>query len=149
MEQPGIQSGVAIVSSRASCQLKRNALMGCGRPAAGVCVYCGRGFCSNHGDLLADAAEVCARPQCQAKQADLARHEGYRSAVFARNRRGRCGEEACEELYEGQCSKCMGFFCPAHTAERPHHVIQHGQRVPRMGALCAHCWDRRDVWERF
>ncbi len=133
----------------ASCQLKRNALLGCGKPRAGTCQYCGRSFCAAHGDLLDDGQEICARPRCQAKKSDLSAHEAYRAAVFEKNRAGRCGEAPCEELYQGTCSKCVGFFCEAHTHERPHHVIQRGQRTARMGSLCAHCWGRRDLWEQF
>lgn len=133
----------------ATCQLKRNALRGCNQPASSTCQYCGRWFCSSHGERFADGQEVCTRPRCREKLKDLQEHETYREGVYLKNRAGRCGEGECEELYQGQCSKCMGFYCEAHTAERPHHVIVHGHRTPRMGALCAHCWARRDLWERF
>ena len=63
----------------------------------------------------------------------------------AKNRMGRCGFNVCEELYQGQCSKCVGYFCDLHMQERPHHTIEHGQRVARMGSLCEHCWERRDL----
>ena len=42
----------------ASCQLKKNALMGCGRPATGACQYCGRAFCERHGALLEDGQDI-------------------------------------------------------------------------------------------
>ncbi len=137
------------MSGHVSCRVKKNALLNCGRRAAGSCQYCGRPFCAAHGNQLEDGQEICSRVPCQAKRADLELHLRYREEVLGRNRLGRCGQEGCDSLYGAQCSKCLGYYCEVHVSERPHHVVIHGQRTPRMGALCEHCWQRREIWERF
>ena len=40
----------------------------CKDAPVGICVYCGRRFCSSHGERLPDLSEVCNRDVCVAKK---------------------------------------------------------------------------------
>ena len=127
------------------CEI-RGILRTCGRPGVAVCQYCGRTFCDDHGERLADGQEICHRSTCQAKKADLARHTEYKAAVAQRNDRRLCGQDECEASPVGQCSKCRGLFCLAHLEERTFDERRGSKTVQRVGSLCQHCARRRSLW---
>lgn len=130
-----------------SCQVKSR-LRACGKPGIAVCQYCGRSFCSAHGDRLDDAQEVCVRATCQAKKADVERFAVYKREVAERNGQRLCGEPDCASAPTGQCSKCQGLFCLGHLSEREIDQWQSGSMVRVRGVLCPHCVKRRGLWER-
>jgi len=132
---------------RQVCELRR--LVGrCGRPVAGTCQYCGRAFCSGHGALLGDGQEICSRSRCQHKRVDLERHLLYKAFVRERNAGGRCGMPGCESGPSGQCSRCRGFYCGRHLADRHVSVRQGRAWVQQPASMCDHCWQRRPLWSQ-
>jgi hypothetical protein len=102
---------------RGTCDLRR-LVRRCRRPAAGTCQYCGRAFCSDHGILVDDGQEICGRSRCQRKRIDLERHLRYKAVVRQQNADGRCWVPGCQTRPGGQCSRCRGFFCGRHLANR-------------------------------
>jgi hypothetical protein len=67
----------------------------CHEAAIGSCQYCDRGFCAAHGERLPGGEEICARPICQRKRADLAAHLRFRERALQRNQFGLCGIDGC------------------------------------------------------
>ena len=130
-----------------SCQVK-GGLFGCKKATAGVCIYCGRAFCAEHGVLLEDHQEVCNRKNCAAKREDLAKHVVWRAAVYTRNREQQCGVEGCAQKPQGECSRCQGFFCEGHIDIRNDVEVVNNVQTPRVVSLCEHCWMRRPIWLR-
>lgn len=120
----------------------------CGLPSVGVCQYCAREFCADHGSKYRDRQEVCHREICQRKVADLAIHLKYREAAQIRNAWQRCGVEGCEGEIWGQCSGCRALYCFEHVHNRVQSVWHGGIRVERPASLCDHCWARRHIWNR-
>jgi hypothetical protein len=116
----------------------------------GICVYCGRRFCSNHGERLPDGSEVCARDNCVAKKLDVAQHLIYKDAAMDRNRsEGRpCGVEACVTVFEVQCNRCRAYFCRVHIEVHEDAVTEDGMQFRRPVPLCRHCWVRRPIWAK-
>ena len=129
------------------CQIKR-LFLSCGAEAIGFCQYCGRHFCAEHGVLLEEHQEVCARKPCVAKREDVARHLVYCQFVRERNDTRRCGLAECEGEVATQCSRCRGYFCASHTDVRDETVAEGGRPVSRRRSLCTHCWLRRPIWQR-
>lgn len=130
-----------------SCQVQRR-FRRCGQPGVAICQYCGRSFCEQHGDRLADGQEICDRANCQRKKADLAQHFVYKESVARRNHEGLCGAVGCDQPATGQCSKCRGFFCLRHLQDREIEE-RHGSTAVRVrGSLCLHCLKRRRLWSQ-
>jgi hypothetical protein len=132
-----------------ACELKFGLLKkACGQPAAGICQYCGRPFCSEHGTLEADDQQVCARKVCQAKVVDLAIHLQYRARAEARNAAGACGVDGCTNPVANQCTRCQAFYCMDHAFGQDETVLEHNVRVHRTSSLCRHCASRRRIWSQ-
>jgi len=136
-----------MLSVMTDCQLKRG-LFKCGAEAAGLCQYCGRTFCREHGIILEDGQEVCSRKFCVAKREDLARHLVYKAIAERRNEKGACGVDACGAAYAGQCIRCKALFCELHVGAREEIILENNVRLRRMATLCQHCWARRPIWLR-
>lgn len=130
-----------------TCDLKRG-LRRCPAPPTGICQYCGRSFCSAHGQRFEDGQEICGRKVCQEKRLDLEQHMEYKAAVAARNRSGFCGDVDCPRRAVAQCSKCQGVFCPLHVESRDDTSGRGFRAVTRRLSLCRHCWARRRLWSR-
>jgi len=117
----------------------------CGAPGIAICQYCGRSFCSDHGEQLDDGQEICLESSCRRKKEDLARHFAYRAEVTERNRTGICGHEDCELERQVDCAKCDGLFCADHVSERE---FMRRDGTPARGLICQHCERRRKLWSR-
>ena len=129
------------------CQLKRT-FRSCGAQAIGLCQYCNRLFCAEHGELLGDHQEVCSRRFCQDKRRDLIKHAEYKEIVLARNEERSCGIDGCTNAIGGRCSRCDGYFCGRHVDSKEEMYLQNRVRMRRMASLCHHCWARRPIWVR-
>lgn len=130
-----------------TCETKRR-FRTCGQLGVAVCQYCGRSFCEQHGGLLSDGQQVCARSRCSQKVSDLEQHILYKQTVAGRNHERLCGEAGCSIGAGGQCSKCDGLFCLSHLQQR---VVEKRQGTGTMsgpGSLCRHCLKRRSLWAR-
>lgn len=114
----------------------------CGATATAQCVYCGRPFCPKHGEVMDDGYEVCTRKVCVTKKQDLAVHLVYKEAVLQRNLQRLCGVEVCEVEIQVQCNRCKGYFCLTHTQPWLETVTEKPERT------CAHCLERRPIWEK-
>lgn len=126
----------------------RHFLSRCHQPATGVCQFCGRSFCAEHGARYEDDNEVCCRPVCQEKRADLAAHIEWKARAVDRSNRGFCGMPDCDEGRWGQCSKCLAVFCERHLQDRAERV-RHGSIVyTRPASMCDHCAARNKLWSR-
>jgi len=130
-----------------SCQLGR-VFRRCPHAPSAICQYCGRDFCPEHGQRLANGDEICSRSICQAKRADLEAHLAYREAALRRSGRGFCAEDGCAEPRWGQCSKCEALFCEQHLHERDQNIRRGPGVTPRPASLCEHCWTRRKLWSK-
>jgi hypothetical protein len=130
------------------CRIRQAAIFSCGAQPLGVCQYCARSFCTKHGVTLEDGQEICSRKACVAKREDVERHLVYKQRVAQRNREAACGHGACDTSPGSQCSRCRGYFCPAHAFRRDDLVLQNRVRVSRIATLCHHCWARRPIWVR-
>lgn len=130
-----------------TCEVRRRFRV-CGQPGVAICQYCGRSFCAEHGGRLRDGQEICSRPTCQRKKADLERHLVYKEAVARRNRERLCGNGGCGQRPAGQCSKCRGFFCFRHLEERETEEGRGATVVRRRASLCRHCSRRRSLWSQ-
>lgn len=124
----------------------RHLLRTCGRPGVALCQYCGDSFCEQHGAGQADGQEICNRPLCQRKKADLERHLAYKESVARRNGERLCGEANCGRAPAGQCSKCRGFFCVSHLEAREIEERRGSTVVRVRGSLCRPCVKRRRLW---
>jgi hypothetical protein len=130
-----------------TCRVK-GGLFRCRGKAIALCQYCGRHFCEQHAELIAEHESVCSRRNCVAKRRDLIKHLEYKEAVFARNATKQCGIEGCKHSPEGLCARCRGFFCGRHVETRDELILVNNVRTSRMATLCRHCWDRRPIWTR-
>jgi hypothetical protein len=130
-----------------SCQVQR-LFRTCGRPGVAICQYCGRSFCEQHGDRLADGQEICRRTSCQKKKADLAQHFVYKESVARRNDERLCGAADCVRPPTGQCSKCRGFFCLRHLQDQEIEERRGSTAVRVRGSLCHNCHKRRRLWSQ-
>ena len=130
-----------MLEHRATCQIK-GMLTACGATATAQCVYCARTFCPKHGEVLPDAYEVCVRKVCVQKKEELRGHLAYKALVLDRNLQRLCGIEVCETEMRVSCNRCKGYFCVAHTQAWLETVTDKPERT------CAHCLDRRALWER-
>ena len=63
----------------------------------GQCVYCGAIFCGDHGELGVEYHEVCTKPACQAKYADVREHRRWVDTQRAANDLSMCAEPGCGE----------------------------------------------------
>ena len=124
-----------------TCQIKGKLTL-CRARATAQCVYCGRAFCSRHGEVMADAYEVCSRKPCVEKKQELRTHLLYKQAVLERNLLRLCGVTVCQDHIQVQCNRCKGYFCAAHTRPWLETVTEKPERT------CAHCLQRRPIWER-
>ncbi len=118
----------------------------CREASVGVCQYCGRLFCSRHGDMLEEGQQVCHRDLCQRKVADLMTHKAYLSLVNLRNAQTACGLANCGRPPWGQCSHCQGLFCQSHMHPRLRIVHRDGLSLQEPVSLCDHCWRRHQLW---
>ena len=132
---------------RGACELRR-LVRRCTRPAAGTCQYCGRAFCGDHGILMDGGQEICGRSRCQRKRIDLERHLRYKAVVRQRNTENQCGVPGCQTRPGGQCSRCRGFFCDRHLANRDLSVREGRAWVRLPASMCEHCWRRRPLWSQ-
>ena len=130
-----------MLEANATCQVK-GMLTACGAKATAQCVYCGRTFCSKHGEIMKDSYEVCTRKICVTKKQDLQVHMLYKDAVLQRNLERLCGIEACDTALQVQCNRCKGYFCSSHTRPWLETVTEKPERT------CAHCLHRLPLWEQ-
>lgn len=119
----------------------------CGAKPIGQCVYCGAPFCEQHGELGPDYHEVCIRPHCQAKFADVRGHREWIDAHRAPNRVSICAEDGCTERMQHLCQRCQLRFCEDHLKAAT--VVEQRYDPPRKMALilCTHCTARRRLWD--
>ncbi len=119
----------------------------CGAQPVGQCVYCGQPFCDRHGDLWPEFHEVCARPACQAKYADVQQHRTWIEEHRGFNRVSVCAEDECQERMQHSCQRCQLRFCDEHLHVR--QVMERRESPPREVSLllCAHCTVRRRIWD--
>jgi hypothetical protein len=126
----------------------RKFLSRCTEPAIAVCQFCGREFCAVHGTRYEDASEVCSRPICQTKYADLKAHLEWKKQAVDRSNRGFCAMPECPGTRWGQCSKCLALFCERHLQDRDER-IRHGAIVfSRPASMCDHCAARNKLWSK-
>ena len=118
----------------------------CHGATVGLCQYCGRPFCPEHGELLDQGQEVCRRPLCRKKLADLPVHQGFVSLVSSRNAQALCGLPNCAHEPWGQCSHCEALFCRSHLHPRLRTVRRESVTVTEPVSLCDHCWQRHQLW---
>ena len=130
------------------CGIKTGLFSTCKGAPAGICQYCGRPFCQEHGIFLELGQEVCHRPNCVAKREDVARHLVYKEAVIIRNEARHCGVEGCNHSVVGRCSRCEGYFCDGHVGPREDVIIENDVKIQRLATLCRHCFERRPIWLR-
>ena len=131
----------------------------CGRPAMARCVYCGRAFCSAHGERGPDYADACSRKSCRAKVRDLSEHMQWKTRVSESNRASVCAHEQCEERMRHRCSRCLLMFCDEHVREMRVETQPRTGTGPAAGAtggvaasapralVCEHCRERRKLWD--
>jgi len=127
-----------------NCEVSRR-FRACRRPGIAVCQYCGRSFCGEHGDRLADGHEVCHTKDCGRKREDMIQHVAYRKTTGERNAAQRCGQESCDLQPQGECSKCHSLFCASHLRERN---VETRDGAMSRGSVCAHCHKRRKLWSQ-
>lgn len=120
----------------------------CPGPPADTCQYCARPFCPDHAHVLEGYEAVCVRKPCAAKHDDLQLHHGHMRGVRLRNREGRCGVEGCANAHGFDCEKCGGRFCLGHLADRLYPAAPNSGESAAMACVCAHCWERREIWSR-
>ena len=135
-----------------TCEIKEGFLKkfsSCKQRPVGLCIYCGRAFCGDHGELRDQGEEICSRKNCIAKRDDLVTHLEYRALVVAQNQQtGTCGIPGCSHKPDGQCARCRAYFCLGHLDTREETVGTGYQQIRQMATMCAHCWDRRPIWTR-
>ena len=119
----------------------------CGAEPIGSCVYCGAPFCDRHGDLYADYHQVCSRPVCQAKFADVQRHREWVGAHSGRNNMSICAADDCQVRLQHMCQRCGLKFCQEHL--QAGDVIESRYDPPRKVTvvMCGHCASRRRIWD--
>ena len=132
--------------SEGQCQLGGR-FRRCPIRASGTCQYCGRSFCGEHSHFAEGFEAVCTRKSCAAKQDDVQAHRLYVEDAVRLNRAGLCGLEGCNERRAFECSKCLGFYCPAHLSDQMYPATSRLE-APRRASVCPHCWDRRKIWSR-
>jgi hypothetical protein len=137
----GWQPVIEMLEPGATCQVK-GMLTACGAPARAQCVYCGRAFCSKHGEVMEDSYEVCSRRVCVEKKVELQVHLLYKDSVLERNRQRLCGVEVCETEIQVQCNRCKGYFCSGHAKLWLETVTEKPERT------CGRCLERRSLWDR-
>lgn len=122
----------------------------CKRPSNHTCQYCARDFCELHTHFVEGHEAVCSRPVCAAKQVSMVLHDEYRAVVRGRNNARLCGQPDCEAPPPAnlECSLCRGHFCPEHVQERLYWTPDGLTRNERALSLCAHCWERRKIWQK-
>ena len=120
----------------------------CPNPSEHVCQYCGRDFCALHTHFAEDLEAVCSRKPCRDKKADMDLHLIYRAQVVRRNRAGLCGNESCGPHPTFECSLCRGLFCDLHVSNRMYPFHDGRVVIDRPASVCAHCWQRRQIWRR-
>lgn len=130
------------------CGLKRGLLARCDGRVVGLCVFCGRPFCVEHGGRDEDGAEVCVRETCQSKRVDLREHLAWKAEATNRSSRGFCGMEGCEGARWGQCSKCQAVFCERHLHDRAERIRQGRSVITRPASMCDHCLARNRLWAK-
>jgi hypothetical protein len=109
-----------------SCEASRALVFRCGRPAAGICRYCGRAFCGAHADRNSNGDWVCRGRACQARSAIRETVLLVRLRANPQNQSGLCGAAGCGvRLPGGRCGLCGQEFCPAHLNARA--VVVAGQ----------------------
>ena len=129
------------------CQYKRR-FSRCKNEATGLCQFCGRVYCPEHGTFDEDGSEVCAREVCRLKHQDLPNHMVWRDAALDRSNRGFCGMPDCESGRWGQCSKCQALFCERHLQTRSERVRDGSITFSRPASMCDHCAARNKLWSR-
>ncbi len=119
----------------------------CSGLAIGRCIYCNEPFCAEHGRLGEDYAQICTRPECEAKRLDVAQHQAWVRSHYPRSKAGYCVADECTLPNEHECQRCHLRFCNAHLAAGT--ATEYGpageQRVVMM--LCPHCLARRQLWD--
>lgn len=133
---------------RRQCEVGRRWFSRCSAPAVGSCQYCGRAFCAQHGTLEDEYQEICNRPICREKQADVRDHLAYKQEAWERNQGLRCGHPDCLQRPSGQCSRCRLLFCESHLLERLETVRQGFSQITRPVSVCEHCAARLRLWSR-
>jgi hypothetical protein len=134
-----------MITRGSPCEVKPG-FFKCKGSSVGLCVYCGRTFCAEHGVLLDEGQEVCNSKNCVAKREDVVVHLVYKEAVTLRNDAQQCGIEGCGGPMLGRCARCSGYFCGRHVGPREETIIEDRRAVERMATLCHHCFERRPIW---
>jgi len=137
----------------ATCEVKKEGILSkfssCKAKPVGLCIYCGRAFCPDHGDISGGhEKEVCSRKFCIAKREDLVSHLQYVAVVNQQNATGSCGISNCSRKPDGQCGRCKAYFCIPHLDTREETVGTGMQQMRQMATMCDHCWDRRPIWSK-
>ncbi|MCA9852638.1 MAG: hypothetical protein KC482_03435 [Dehalococcoidia bacterium] len=93
---------------------------------------------------------MCSRKECAAKHVDMVIHIEYQVVVYRRNIARLCAEDGCQSAPPApfECSLCRGHFCAEHIHERLYWTPDGLTRNERVLSLCAHCWDRRKIWQK-
>jgi hypothetical protein len=136
------------VALTGTCEHTNGFLRGsCNAEAIAECVYCGKPFCGEHGELGADYTNVCDRKGCVAKARDVQEHLAWKERVSAANAFSVCATEECEERMRHLCSRCHLMFCEGHVTE---HTVVNRTVVParrEIVIMCSHCRERRRLWD--
>lgn len=108
-----------------ACELPGTIFRKCGKPASGVCRWCGKPFCSDHRSRLAANHPVCNSESCTAKAAIATTAGSARQRAQAHNREGLCGLPTCGNRLPGAtCRICGSEYCPAHLTVRLFRVSE-------------------------
>lgn len=114
----------------------------------GVCQYCGRFFCPDHGQRLDDGQEVCRRSVCDSKRLDMIAFESHKAGAARKNESGACGDPSCSLPAPSECAKCHAAFCPSHLTPREIEEYRAGRTILRLASLCRFCDKRRKLWAK-
>ncbi|MER3397301.1 MAG: hypothetical protein C4315_07895 [Chloroflexota bacterium] len=101
------------------CEAARTLVFRCGRPAVGICRYCGGAFCGTHAARTPNGDWVCYSRPCQVRAAVRETVLLVRMRANPQNQSGLCGASGCGvQLPGGKCGLCGQEFCPAHLNAR-------------------------------
>ena len=120
----------------------------CEHPAIATCVYCGRGFCAQHGERGRDYTDTCSRKACRTKFLDVMAHQEWKQANYKSNKVSVCAREECSQRMRHQCSRCRLMFCDEHVED---FRVERNPRTATVrltrALICEHCRSRRRLWE--
>ncbi len=133
-----------------SCEASRALVFRCGRPAVGICRYCGRPFCGTHAGRNSNGDWVCQGRACQARSAIRETVLLVRMRANPQNQSGLCGAPGCAvRLPGGRCGLCGQEFCPVHLNARAMVVAGHGREDGPRKARLFFCDDCSGLVDRY